>query len=297
MSSARTPIASRLRQRLLSFFPRRLKNLVKNRLYWAHVNYLRRRGRLGRRDLSRFLRRLGLRTGDVVCVHSSLDAFRGFVNLPPLEIVKVLQETVGREGTLLMPTLPFSGSVVEYVRNRPVFDVTKTPSKMGLLTELFRRLPEVHRSVHPTHSAAAWGAHAEALVADHHLAQTPCGVPSPYARLLDYDGRILFLGVGILSMTLFHVADELLEDRLPFPAFTRETFELASLDADGQRLETRTRLYDFTVAAERDAFETRLEPLLKRRGQWREMRLGTLRAVLLGADQVLEGIRSLVEEP
>jgi len=39
----------------------------------------------------------------------------------------------------MMPTIPFRGTAVEYALGDPVFDVRQTVSRMGLLTELFRR--------------------------------------------------------------------------------------------------------------------------------------------------------------
>src|SRR6266571_3397586 len=50
----------------------------------------------------------------------------------------------------------------------------------------FRRGPEVVRSLHPTHSVAVSGNKADAIVAGHHAAETPCGRPTPYGKLLEY---------------------------------------------------------------------------------------------------------------
>src|SRR5881397_1311983 len=42
-----------------------------------------------------------------------------------------------------------------YVQKNPKFDLRRTPSKVGPLTEVFRPLPSVVRSLHPTHPVAA----------------------------------------------------------------------------------------------------------------------------------------------
>ena len=52
----------------------------------------------------RELRRLGLRQGDIVMCHSALSSF-GKVAGGARAVVDALLETIGREGTLLMPTL------------------------------------------------------------------------------------------------------------------------------------------------------------------------------------------------
>jgi aminoglycoside 3-N-acetyltransferase len=74
---------------------------------------------------------------------------------------------------------------------------------------MFRQMPGVLRSLHPTHSVAAVGPLATWLTAGHEECSTPCGVDSPYAKLLVRDGRILFLGVGLQSNTAFHTAESL----------------------------------------------------------------------------------------
>src|ERR1700737_1444538 len=75
-------------------------------------------------DLQRSLRRLGIESGDIVIVHSSFDAFEGFTGKPS-DVISALKEAIGSKGTLLMPTLPFTGTAVEYVKEHPIFDVRR----------------------------------------------------------------------------------------------------------------------------------------------------------------------------
>jgi aminoglycoside 3-N-acetyltransferase len=63
--------------------------------------------------------------------------------------------------------------------------------------------------LHPTHSVAAIGRSAAELVADHEIAKTPCGLGTPYARLLDAGGQILLLGVSLKRNTCFHTVESL----------------------------------------------------------------------------------------
>ena len=238
------------------------------------------------------LRRLGVGEGDVVIVHSSFDRFEGFRGRPT-DVIQCLQRAVGDSGTLMMPTLPFTDTAVAYVARSERFDVRRTPSRSGLLTELFRRSPDVVRSVHPTHPVAAWGAKAHALMADHHLAATPCGQGSPFARLLDEDGKILLLGVGVDSRTFFHTVEEVLEPTMPFSPFTTEHYDLESRDADGHLLRSRTRLFDPHWSQRRN-IDT-LVPALRRRGGWKAARTGKLEAILLEAREVLATARILAE--
>jgi aminoglycoside 3-N-acetyltransferase len=273
--------------------PRKVKRAVKGRLKQLRLSYARWRRACDAEGLLASLRRLGLREGDVVLVHSSFDRFEGFTG-KPTEVIGALQQAVGPKGAVLMPTIPFTGTAVAYVREHPVFDVRRTPSRMGILSELFRRMPGVLRSVHPTHSVAAWGEPARGLIADHHRAATPCGRGTPYHRLIEVGGRVLFLGTGIEPMTLFHAAEETLEPQMPFSPFTAETFRLLSRTADGETVETKTRLFDPGVSRRRDI--TRLTPVLKQRGAWRETSLGGVDIILLNAADVMDALQTLAKE-
>jgi len=236
-------------------------------------------------DFVRMLTRLGVKPGDTLLVHSALDQFSAFMD-KPLDIIFSLQQVLGPDGTLMMPTLPFTGSAVEYVRISRIFDARRTPSQMGLLTELFRRMTGVVRSLHPTHAVSAWGAQARAITDDHHKALTPCGRGTPYMRLLDQRGKILFLGTDISVMTFFHAIEEVLEPQMPFSPFTEEVFTLETRDAEGNTVFSRTRLFQPEYSRRRNLHK--LVPMLKQQGWWREARLGGMKAILLHADQVLE---------
>lgn len=232
----------------------------------------------GPAELGGLLRRLGVAPGDVVMVHSSFSSFEGFQG-SVADVIRILQDTVTPEAALLMPTLPFSGSALEYARAEPVLDVGRTPSRMGIMTEIFRRLPGVCRSVHPTHPVAGWGTKAAALLESHQSAATPCGAGSPFGKLVEADGKILLLGVDVRSMTFFHYLEEELESRMPFTPFTRERVTLSVRDAGGQTSPVSMRLYDPVVSGQRDV--RLMVPDLKATGLWREGRVGRLQAVLL----------------
>ena len=273
--------------------PKDAKERLKSWRKRLRLAYVRRWRAFGADDLRAALSALGLRPGQVVMVHSSFDRFAGFTGKPS-EVIQTLQDVVGPEGTLLMPTLPFTGTAIEYTSRGDVFDVARTPSRMGLLTELFRRSPGVLRSVHPTHAVAGWGAHAEEILADHHLARTPCGKGSPYGRLLEHDGRILLMGVDIESMTFYHHVEEVLEPTMPTSPFTATEFTLKSRDRTGAILISRTRLYDPAMSRRRDL--TRLVPRLRGDRVWVEGRVGEVQLILLNANDVLAACRRLAAQ-
>ena len=277
---------------MFSWLPTKFKSRAKSDWKSLRIAFSRKTRGFSREELLEMLRRLGVEQGETLLVHSSLDQFSAFQG-KPMDIILALREVIGSSGTLLMPTLPFRGSAVEYVRELRVFDVRRTPSQMGLLTELFRRISGVIRSTHPTHAIAAWGMRASEMLDAHHAATTPCGRQTPYGRLLDHHGKILFLGTDISVMTFFHTVEEILEAKMPFSPFTKEVFVLESLDAQNQSVITRTRLFDPQYSRRRNL--SRLVPPLKQRGWWRDAKLGGMRAILLRADHVLEVSSALAE--
>jgi aminoglycoside 3-N-acetyltransferase len=244
-------------------------------------------------DLLAALRRLGIEPGDVVIAHTSFGRFEGFRG-GVAEAIRTLQGAVGAEGTLLMPTLPFDGTAVGYVNSGAVTDIVRTPSRMGFMTEVFRRLPGVTRSIHPTHPIAIWGKHAAAMAAGHEAATSPCGDGSPFRRLLDLNGKILLAGVSIRSMTFFHCVEELIEPQMPFSPFAAAWFEAKTKGPDGAIHVTRMRLFDPAVSARRDC-ELMIEPL-KRRGFWHQTRVGRLDLVVLHASEVTATLRAMAAE-
>jgi aminoglycoside 3-N-acetyltransferase len=241
-------------------------------------------------ELLAALRRLGIQPGDVLIAHTSFARFGGFSG-GVAEAIRTLQSAVGDEGTLLIPTLPFDGAALDYVRSGVVTDVVRTPSRMGFITEVFRRLPGVTRSIHPTHPIAIWGKDALAIADGHHAAASPCGAGTPFHKLLERDGKILLAGVGIRSMTFFHCVEELLEPHMPFSPFTQTWFEAKTKGSDGVVYTSRMRLFEPAISARRDC-ELMIEPL-KRQGFWRQRRVGRLDLIVLHASEVVATLSAM----
>ncbi len=137
-------------------------------------------------------------------VHASLNAVGNFERRAEI-VTDALLTLLGPGGTLAMPALSYETVTPE----SPHFSVSKTPSCVGGLTEYFRRRSDTRRSIHPTHSVSARGFEADYLLGDHQLDHTPCGPHSPFHKLLDLEGKILFLGCGLGVNTSMHAIEEL----------------------------------------------------------------------------------------
>jgi aminoglycoside 3-N-acetyltransferase len=90
----------------------------------------------------------------------------------------------------------------------PIFDPALSASLVGSITNVFRMLPGVVRSIHPTHSLAACGTRSKELCTDHHKCATPCGAGTPYEKLIAWDSSVLMFGASMNTYTLFHTAED-----------------------------------------------------------------------------------------
>lgn len=161
-------------------------------------------------EFTDLLRQLGFIPGAMVMVHSAFSLVKRRVpEITPQKLIQQMQELLGAEGTLLMPTFAFRGRQSVYVDTHTHFDVQTTPSAVGVLTDVFRKTSGVVRSYHPTHSVAGWGRHAKDILSTHHLGST-FGVTSPFYRLREYDGIVVGLGRRYrYAFTITHVPEEL----------------------------------------------------------------------------------------
>jgi aminoglycoside 3-N-acetyltransferase len=269
-----------------------IKRALKKHLYQSRRWWLVTFNPFSPSDLTAALASLGISAGDVVLAHIAYNEFVGFTGRPS-DVLNSLRSSVSQSGTLLMPSMPFTGSALEYVQSGQTFDVRRTPSQMGLVTELFRRSAGTIRSLHPTHPVIANGPRADELVRDHPLANTPCGEHSPFAKLVAADGKIALLGTGIGVLTFYHYLEEQLEDLFPESPFTRETFDVAFCGYDGEMVHVTTRLYDPALSARRRLGN--IERELKQRGAWRERRVGRVSIVVLEARAVSDAVRVMAE--
>jgi aminoglycoside N3'-acetyltransferase len=152
---------------------------------------------------------LGVTPGRTLWVQSS---WNEFFNVPmrPSEVIDLLRDLLGADGTLAMPAFPIDHDPAK------LFLVDRAPVYTGLLCEIFRRTADVKRSIHLGSSVCAIGPNAEFLIRDHHLTAMPWGKDSPFCRLMDVDARMLGLGAGFNFMTPLHAVECLLYDEVPF---------------------------------------------------------------------------------
>lgn len=173
-----------------------------------------------KKDIITAFRELGVEKGQSIEVHTSLSSL-GFVCGGPQVVIEALLESVGEEGTIMMPTQtwknldPATGVHWEEPEewwqtirdNWPAYDKNITPTNtMGAVAEMFRKWPGAMRSDHPARSVAAWGKHAEYLTSNHDISNI-FGEGSPLGKLYELDGYVMLIGTGYDKNTSIHLAD------------------------------------------------------------------------------------------
>jgi aminoglycoside 3-N-acetyltransferase len=172
------------------------------------------------KSLSRQLQELGVKEGMTLLVHSSLSSV-GWVCGGPQAVVLALEEVLGKEGTLAMPTHSYDLSDPamwqhpgvpekwwQQIRDEmPAYRADLTPTReMGAISECFRKQDGVLRSDHPQVSFAALGKHAH-YVTGSHILEFSMGEGSPLARMYELEASVLLLGVSYGNSTSIHLAE------------------------------------------------------------------------------------------
>ena len=172
-------------------------------------------------DICADFRQLGVESGMTLLLHSSLKSVGGWIVGGAEAVIIALEEVLGEEGTLVMPTQSpnlTDPSTWRYPPADPMWwpmireamppfdkDLTLTTG-MGIIPETFRKQTGVVRSAHPHVSFAARGKQAEMIAGSHPLYDS-LGDQSPLAKLYELDALVCMLGTGYENNTSFHLAE------------------------------------------------------------------------------------------
>ncbi|MBX1886680.1 AAC(3) family N-acetyltransferase [Campylobacter peloridis] len=144
---------------------------------------------------------LGIKKGDILCVHTELFNF-GIPLLAKNEflqsIIDCFFEVIGKEGTLIMPTFTYS-----FCKNE-VYDKLNSITKMGALNEYFRKWGGAKRTNDPIFSFAIKGEKENLFLKD----TTSCfGKDCVYEILIQQNAKYMLFGTRT-GHTLTHHIEE-----------------------------------------------------------------------------------------
>lgn len=269
---------------LVDLLTRSQKNMIRSLLRKIRLQIVRLFAAYDNTGLIAALRSLGVKEGDAVMVHSAFGeeyGFRGSLR----ELIDAFLTAIGRNGSLLMVSMPYAGSALEYLRSDRTFDVRKTPSAMGLVTEAFRRMSAVKRSANPMHPVLACGSEAEFFVAGHEFCEYSCGPATPFEKLLQRNGKVLFFNTQLTHFTFFHYLEHRAREKLPVVLYHEPAFDASVVDATGMSIKVRVYAYSAeTIARRRD---TVLHDWLEKKGVVRRAKIGATNLILLDLQEVV----------
>lgn len=149
------------------------------------------------------LKKIGIKKGDTIFVHSDITVFGKLVlrnrNKLLEALVDVLKECVGENGTIIMPTFTYSFC------NNKVFDKDKSKSTVGILTEYFRNMSGVERTIQPIFSCAVYGKQKEKYL---NIGKDSFGDKSIFQILHKNNGKLLFFGADFHACTYIHYVEQ-----------------------------------------------------------------------------------------
>lgn len=159
-------------------------------------------GFIDKNDFIGCLKKLGIKSGDTLCVHTellSLGVICSSKNYFLQSLTDGFFDVIGESGTLIMPTFTYS-----FCKNEN-YDINQSKSTMGVLTEYFRNLKYVKRTNDPIFSFAIKGAKENLFLND---TNSCFGADSVYDILTKENGKIILLGTDKLGYTFTHYTEE-----------------------------------------------------------------------------------------
>ena len=204
-------------------------------------------------EIEQEIKQLGLGTGDIVLLHSSLSSL-GKVEGGAETVVEAFLHVIGSGGTLVVPIF----------------------GALGIITQVVRAHPKAIKSVHPVAAVAAIGSKAEEICADHWKAELAHAEETPYTRIAALGGYVLLLGVDQDRNTTLHTVEELL--RLPY---LKETGDRTFETPEGEV----TKSWPFFPGPHRDFIG--IDAALRESGAMKTGRIGTSVARLIRSSDLI----------
>ncbi len=235
---------------------------------------------LSESDLIENFKRIGIQSGDTVLVHSALSRI-GYLEEGPKTFVDALLSVVGDAGHILMPTSPNNVYQLNYIRNTPFFDVRNSPSKTGKITEYFRTMPGTVRSIHPTEPVSVIGPDKEKFTEGHFNALTPYTKESPFYKVGEANGKILYVGVTLaMAGTSLHTLEDAV-DNFKYPIYYPDVFDFEVIDYEGKKHKVKTKVHDPEYSKKRKCDD--LIPLFEEAGVLEKVKVGQADTLLVDA--------------
>ena len=208
-----------------------------------------------------------------ILMHSAFRSFREqFPGITIEELIDAIQQIITPEGSLIMPA--FTYCFKKSSGNYEIFDRIKKPSKVGAVSEVFRKQPEVLRTASPTHSFALWGVVKEKIT-ETNAPESPLGKGSmPDWLTHKPHSYVVLLGTDFSSLSYGHY----LEIMAPIPWADVSPWSHLGVEKIGVSTSGEQSLIEIPGCSK--SFRS-FEKYLLERGFIKPMMRGTLRSFLI----------------
>ncbi len=228
------------------------------------------------------IKKLGVQSTDTLLVHSSMKAI-GEVENRADGVLDALIQSVS-DGMLVLPTHTWA-TINE---QQPVYCPKTEPACVGILPNLFMKREWVYRSLHPTHSVAAWSKdihRVQRFLAGEETRRTPCSREGVYGKLYDENAKILLLGVGFNRNTYMHGVEEWfgIQERL-----TKDYLSLTIQTSDGIEIPVQMKKHFKPNGISISEYYGKMEPVFLENGIEKKGYVGDAHAILLSARGVAD---------
>ncbi len=239
---------------------------------------------LTQEDLEKQIQKLGIVAGDDVLVHCAFSKL-GAIQGGPQTLIDAFKSVIGEKGNLLMPSSPNASFQLDYIQKLEIFDVDNEPSKMGAVSETFRKNKDVLRSAHPTEPVCVWGKEAEWYTTGHETDGTAYGMNSPFFKLTEKKGKILYIGVTLDNAgTSLHVLEDAVVD-FKYPVYADEVFSV-KIKKGSEFRSIQTKVHNPEQSKKRKC--DGLLPMFTEKGVASRSKLGKAETWVLDADKMLK---------
>ncbi len=226
----------------------------------------------------------GLKPTDTVLFHSSL---KSFGSIKGEDVIAAIQEYF-KEGLVIFPTHTWAFMQQDDM----VFDVEKTPSCVGALTNLALHTSGFKRSMHPTHSVCACGKNRDAYLQHDLNAQTPVSPNGCFGCLKEMNAKIVFLGAPLSKNTFIHSIEEEMnvDDR-----FTEHIYHFITKSGSIKKDYYMPRHYSTKSPHISDHYE-KLYPHLIQKNIAYDTHIGNSKTVVIDATKCYFYVKKLLEK-
>jgi aminoglycoside 3-N-acetyltransferase len=232
---------------------------------------------------------IGVKPGSVAMVHADAIVAAQFPAMPNEQrldlLIEAVEAALGDDGTLVIPAFSYS-----FTKGEP-FDIDKTPSAVGMVSERFRNQPGVHRTADPIFSFACRGPLAQELCA---IPVKECfGAQSVFAFLHRCNAHIVDLGCSMnRGGTFVHYVETAYGVAYRY----KKAFSGTVISRTGEAAECSIVYNVRDLTRRSDADLGRLQKRLGDDGKLRTVQVGRSRIMAVTASDLFDTVWKMLDE-